>query len=173
MANPKIAREGTARLVQIIGKGDDGLDYPIDLIQDDDGRWRVPVDAAVSVAGLDSHLERNIQVFNDDLVPLAAKAIGNYDLASHDCRYYADFAPSVYLERDGANDSTVDVVIQTSRDNATWREVDRQQYTIDASNTSDNFNRNYNTMRRYMRVRLEVVGGSVKAEVTSNLKPIG
>lgn len=169
---PNLGRDGHVKLVQLVGADASGNDqYPL-IIVDGSGVPRIAVDAAVTVAGIDMHLEENNQVQNDERA-LAVLAAGTWNGASRDCLNYADFAVSVFLQRNGVNDTTVDVVIECSKDGATWREVDRQVLTIDASTTVANLNRNYSVTRRYMRVSLVNNTAPVNAEVVTMQKPIG
>lgn len=135
------------------------------------GLWRLAVDAQLVVAA-NVAIDGNIQVQNDERA-LAILNAGTWNGASRDCQNYADFAVSVFLSRNAANDTTVDVVVECSKDGATWRQVDRQVLTINAANTTQNLNRNYTATRRYMRVSLVNNTNPVDAEVVTNLKPIG
>jgi hypothetical protein len=114
----------------------------------------------------------NAQVQNIERA-LAVLAPGTFAGVNRNCLNYADFAVSVYLLRNVANDTTVDVVVECSVDGIVWREVDRQVLTISAANPSQNLNRNYTATRQYMRVSLVNNTANVDAEVVTNLKPIG
>jgi len=114
----------------------------------------------------------NAQVQHIDRA-LAVLAPGTVIGTTRDCLTFADFAVSVYLSRNGINDTTVDVVIECSADDVSWREVDRQVLTISAANPIQNLNRNYTATRQYMRVSLVNNTANVDAEVVTNLKPIG
>jgi hypothetical protein len=136
------------------------------------GVWRLAVDCSLAVAA-NIAVDGNIQVQNDELVPLAAVLAGaTWNGAVRDCQNYAGFGISVYLARIAA-DTNVDVVIETSRDNgATWRQMDRQTIALSAAAPTANFNRVYSPTRRYMRVSLVNGAANVNAEVVTLLKPI-
>lgn len=133
------------------------------------GVKRLAVDAVLSASIADVGIDANIQVPTVDRA-LAALAPGTVSLAAHDCLNYGAIGISVHVERDVA-DASVDIVLEESVDNVTWREVDRQSMSVAAASPAAELARVYSLVRRYARVTL-VNTVSIKVEVAVLLKPV-
>lgn len=135
------------------------------------GQDRLAVQASIA-AGAAIGINANEQVQNIETVaPLGGSA--TWTGTSRDLLNFAGLGVSVYVARDTA-DTVVQVVVQDSHDNATWRTRETVELPVTAAAPGNGTNRLFSPTRRYMRVMLvnTTANGLSVTEVVTMQKPI-
>lgn len=137
----------------------------------DAGQDRLAVQASIAGAAAIG-INANQQLQNiETVVPLAGGATWTGD--SRDLLNFAGLGVSVYVARDTV-DTLVQVLIQDSHDNATWRTRETVELPVTAAAPGNGTNRLFSPTRRYMRVVLvnTTANGLSVTEVVTMQKPI-
>ncbi len=146
---------GTERLAvdATMGGAPIPIPVPVDVVTDP-----VPVDIVTDpvpveiTASLPLTVGMNAQLFTaQTTTPLGPS--GTFGGTAVDLQYYAGYGISVFITRDTV-DTNVDVIVEESADNLTWREVETINLAVTAAAPSNGLQRVYSPIRRYMRTRL-------------------
>jgi len=131
---------------------------------------RLAVDATVSSSV--STVTGTTQVQNTETTAALGGA-ATFTSTSRNCIDYPDFAFSVFLTGGGVG-TTVNVILQHSRDNVTFRDVETIPVVVGIA-TDATLNRNYSVTRQYNRVRLfnTTANALAATELITMQKPIG
>jgi hypothetical protein len=89
-----------------------------------------------------------------------------------DCITFRKFGVSVFLQRGAAN-TNVDIIVEDSLDDVTYRTVESVNALLTPVATIVNFNRIYDSTRRFIRTRLvnNTANALAATEVVSTRKP--